>query len=178
MTDDRDIFAGPPNRAASVGGLGSPKRAPFARARGPWYGLAALVALMVGLLPLAQSAPAEDTPRFAYVDVLLDTRDKPLAAYQFEFTGGEGCQIVGIEGGEHAAFANPPYYDPAAMEHDRVIAAAYSTAADLPAGKTRISRLHLRVSGKPAFAIRLMTAGSTDGKPMTADISIREGDVK
>jgi hypothetical protein len=159
----------------------------MARATSPcllWGGRHGLVARATLVLCVlagwigAQTSPADTSPRFAYVDVLLDTHAKPLAAYQFEFTGGEGCQTVGIEGGEHPAFANPPYYDPAAMEHDRVIVAAYSTAAELPAGKMRISRLHLRVTGKPTFTIRLMTAGSTDGKPMAADISIREGDVK
>ena len=145
------------------------------------HGLVARATLLLGLLAggiIAQTVPTYTAPRFTYVDVMLDTKAKPLAAYQFEFTGGEGCQIVGIEGGGHVAFADPPYYDPAAMEHDRVIAAAYSMDAALPTGQTRISRLHLWLSGKPAFQIRLITAASTDGKPMAADISIREGDVK
>ena len=153
-------------------------RRSLARARGPWYGVAALVALLLGVFAMAQTALDNTAPRFTYVDVILNTHDKPLAAYQFEFDGGRDCQIVGIEGGEHPAFANPPYYDPAAMQHERVIAAAYSTAADLPKGVTRVSRLMLRVIGKPAYRIRVVTAASTDGKPMPAEISIGEGDVK
>jgi hypothetical protein len=149
--------------------------------RGGRHGLAAratvLLCVLAGLLT-AQPATTSTAPRFAYVDVVIDPAGKPLAAYQFEFTGGVGCQIVGVEGGEHPAFAAAPYYDPAAMQADRVIAAAYSTAEQLPAGKTRVSRLHLRLSGEPAYQVRLVTAGSTDGKPMKAEIVIREGDVK
>ena len=138
---------------------------------------AMLLAFLAGVIT-AQPTTTDTASRFTYVDVILDTHDMPLAAYQFEFTGGAGCQIIGIEGGEHPAFVNPPYYDPAAMQHDRVIAAAYSTVAELPKGATRISRLMLRVSGKPAYQVRLITAGSTDGKPMPAEISVREGDAK
>jgi hypothetical protein len=83
------------------------------------------VSLLAGSADLAREARADDTPAravapapspFTFVDVFIDPQGKPLAAYQFELrtTAGE-AKLVGIEGGEHAAFAHPPYYDPKAL---------------------------------------------------------------
>ena len=64
-------------------------------------------------------------------------------------TAGD-VKLVGIEGGEHAAFAQPPYYDPKALLNERIVIAAFNTAgADkLPSGKTRVARLMVRVDGE------------------------------
>ena len=69
----------------------------------------------------------------------MDSGSTPLAAYQIEFTATNGiARIVGIEGGAHPAFRQPPFYDPKAIQHEHVIIASFSTAnaADLPTGKT------------------------------------------
>src|SRR5256885_1567618 len=79
--------------------------------------------------------------RFATVDVYVDSSHDVLAAYQLEWTGqSANARIVGIEGGENSAFKEPPYYDPNAMQQERVILASFSTAnaAKLPRGKTRV----------------------------------------
>ena len=85
----------------------------------------------------ADPAPAARVVRFAYVDVYLDAGAKPLAAYQVELTPTAGDVVLtGLEGGEHAAFRDAPYYDPAALHaaKGRVIVAAFNTGADLPRG--------------------------------------------
>ena len=129
---------------------------------------------------MTQTAPASSQPaiRFTYVNVYIDSKDQPLAAYQFELkTTAGSVEIVGIEGGEHQAFAEPPYYDPAALRNDRVIIAAFNTGKQLPTGKTRIARVHLQISGdeSPQFSVDLQVAGSTDGQTIEANISIVQG---
>ncbi len=125
-------------------------------------------------------APRSASP-FRYVDVFIDTHGQPLAAYQFELRAPKGVQLVGIEGGEHQAFATPPYYDPKALLDDRIVIAAFDTGAELPAGKTRVARLSVRVGngGQPAksdYQVTLQVAASSDAKPIEGGtISISEG---
>jgi len=137
----------------------------------------------------AQSQPQESSDahresgpaiRFATVSVMLDPEGAPLAAYQVEVKATRGdVKIVGIEGGEHAAYGEPPYYDPAAMRQERVIIGAFSTAAaaSLPATATRIATIHLQITGdvEPTFATDLMAAATTGGKPIKATIQLKTG---
>lgn len=112
---------------------------------------------------------------FAAIDVFVDSGTKPLAAYQFELASQtEGVEIVGIEGGSHAAFSNPPYYDPRAMKNNRVILAAYHTGKDLPSGRSRVARVHVQVRGPGSHEYRTaLTASATlDGEHIPAEISI------
>ncbi|MGD8454178.1 MAG: hypothetical protein PVJ57_20380 [Phycisphaerae bacterium] len=128
--------------------------------------------------PASEPTPATNTaPRFGWVDVYLDSGDVPLAAYQFELTAETGdFQIVGIEGGEHPAFAEPPYYDPAALRHDRVILAAFSTADELPAGRTRVARVHVMTEGEPPqYVVALSVTATADGSLIPATSQIEEG---
>jgi hypothetical protein len=110
-----------------------------------------------------------DGVRFEAVDVSVDPNDKPLAAYQFELKAKSGeVQLAGLEGGEHPAFKAAPYYDPAALLQNKVIVAAFSTASELPRGRTRVARLMVQVTGPGATAYdaALSVAGSIDGKPI------------
>ena len=128
--------------------------------------------------PAAQEQPASP---FRALDVFIDTGDAPLAAYQFDFRAtGADVKLVGIEGGEHAAFAQPPYYDPRALSaaEPRVIVGAFSTADKLPKGRTRVARLMVHVQGDapPTYHADLQVAASTDAKPIaTATVSVQEG---
>lgn len=130
-----------------------------------------LAILFLGLaagLFAQQPAFEEGRARFCAVDIYVDSQSTPLAAYQLEFTATNGvAKIVGIEGGEHPAFRNPPYYDPKAMQHDRVIIAAFSTAApdQLPAGKTRVATIHIQTSEgtPPAFEVKVQAAADSQG---------------
>ena len=69
----------------------------------------------------AQLSLPEPGVRFAPVHIYLDSGDRSLAAYQFELKATAGqIEIVGVEAGEHKAFSEPPYYDPAALAKDRM----------------------------------------------------------
>lgn len=138
--------------------------------------------LLLGLaaeLPAQQPADEESRARFCAMDIYIDSGSTPLAAYQVEFAATNGiAKIVGIEGGEHAAFKAPPYYDPKAMQHERVIIASFSTrpTADLPKGKTRVATIHLQVpgGGAPAFEIKVQTAGDAQGRKIAVNASFEE----
>jgi hypothetical protein len=118
--------------------------------------------------------------RFTTVDIVIDAGDAPLAAYQIEFKATTpGVTIVGIEGGDHPAFSEPPYYDPKAIQQERVILASFNTADanDLPTGKTRVATIHLEVSGgiPPQYTIDLAVAADPQGARIEhADVEIQE----
>ena len=146
--------------------------------------MAALLLCMVALAgAAAQEAAPEAGPavRFEAVDVYVDSGKGTLAAYQFELAAEVGeVKIVGIEGGDHAAFAEPPYYDPAALAHNRVIIAAFNTGADLPTGKTRVARVHVQVTGaaEPEYALKLHVAADANGREIEATVSVMGGEAK
>ena len=128
----------------------------------------------------AQQTGADAAPvRFRAVDVYVDSFGVPMAAYQLDFSVTNGvAKIVGIEGGEHPAFREPPFYDPEAMQRERVIIAAFSTesADKLPAGKTRVATIHLEIIGtaKPEFEIKVVTAGDQSGRKIVASATAEE----
>ena len=128
----------------------------------------------------AGEAAVESGARFAYLDVWIDSGQNPLAAYQFELAAEVGdVRIVGIEGGDGPIYADPPYYDNRAMQHDQVILAAFSTAgADaLPRGNVRVARIHVMIEGDeaPEYVLKLHAAARTDGEPIEADLKIEKG---
>ncbi len=127
---------------------------------------------------------AEEVPsmsRFVAIPVFVDSGTTPLAAYQFEFAGAGGdILLVGLEGGPHDAFASPPHYDPTALQGNRVVVAAFTTAASetLPVGRVHVATLHLQVGANPTprFVARLVTAADPDGTRIPATISTTSGD--
>ena len=140
---------------------------------------------MATLLTATQVAravrPTEPRVRFAPVHIYLDSGDKPLAAYQFELKATTGrIKIVGVEGGEHAAFKEAPYYDPAALAKDRIIIAAFNTGRDLPRGRTRIATVHLQILGdaEPEYELDLTVAADADGRKLPAKLTLERGEVK
>jgi len=140
--------------------------------------------LLLSLQAVSGGPQAPDPAvRFETVDVFVDTTDKALAAYQLEFfSAAGGAKIAGIEGGAHPAFATPPYYDPKAMQQDRVILAAFTTddAGALPVGKTRVATIHLQTTGTnlPDFQIRLQAAADAAGRTITAEATFQERNTK
>jgi hypothetical protein len=124
------------------------------------------------------SKPLAQKVRFAPVHVYLDSGSKPLAAYQFELKAASGqIKIVGVEGGEHPAFKEAPYYDPAALMNDRIIIAAFNTGRDLPTGRTRIATIHLQILGdaEPEYQLTLVTAAGADGNELPVEITYTKG---
>jgi len=122
---------------------------------------------------------AQSGVRFAPLHIYLDSGNSSLAAYQFELKAAAGqIKIVGVEGGQHAAFKEAPYYDPAALAKERIIIAAFSTGGDLPKGRTRIATIHLQIAGdvEPKYELKLIVAGDADGKEIPAEITLKKGE--
>ena len=139
-----------------------------------------VVVLFFGLaaeLFAQETATEEGRTRFCAVDIYVDSKASLLAAYQLEFSVTNGvAKIVGIEGGEHPAFHEPPFYDPKAMQHERVILAAFSTGNELPSGKTRVATIHLQVVSDAALQceLRLQAAGNAAAARIAAEASFKE----
>ncbi len=89
-------------------------------------------------------------------------------------------KIVGVEGGEHPAFQEAPYYDPAALMNDRIIIAAFNTGSDLPHGRTRIATIHLQILGdaEPQYELKLIVAADKEGERIPADLNLQTGESK
>lgn len=137
--------------------------------------LAIFAVVLLGQTPVPTS---QDAVRFSSVELVIDPHGQPLAAYQLEFVADpKRVTLVGIEGGEHPAFANPPYYDPKALSQSRVVLAGLNTGSDLPRARTRVATLHLQVVGadEPNYSAKIQVAGSPAGHPIAADVSISRG---
>lgn len=143
--------------------------------------LSIVAPLLAGVPALTAKKPAEGRVRFAPVHIYLDSGDKPLAAYQFELRSRTGqIKIVGVEGGAHPAFREAPYYDSAALMHDRIIIAAFNTGTDLPHGRTRIATIHLQILGdaEPQYELRLVVASDAEGENLPATLTLETGEQK
>jgi hypothetical protein len=128
--------------------------------------------------PSRASAPSPAV-RFGHVDVFVETTGQPLAAYQVEITATAGdVALVGIEGGEHAAFKAPPYYDPKALGRKHIILGAFNTSTELPRGRTRVARLMVQITGaaRPAYEAKVQVAAAPDGKPTAATVSVSDSE--
>ncbi len=138
--------------------------------------VALIVLCLIGVGALAAQtrhhAPARAV--FGTVEVWADSGGEPIAAWQVRLRAQRaGVKIVGIEGGAHEAYAQPPYYDTRAMQNDHVILAALSTADDLPVGKTRIASVHYmsETGAPPRFEAQFIAAANTDAQRITLAIT-------
>ena len=132
---------------------------------------------------LAQPSATNQPLRFRTVDIFIDSRETPLAAYQLEFSIKSGnAKVVGIEGGEHPAFKEAPFYDPKAIQQERVIIAAFNTAAagNLPKGRTRVATIHLQVGGEQTaeYSVQLETAATAGGNKISMKATFEERKAK
>jgi hypothetical protein len=165
-----------------------------------------LIAIVIASCILAPQVVQARKPqpakvRFAPVHIYLDPAGKPLAAYQFElvcsvpvrayFSAADEdnasqrpdehpVKIVGVEGGEHPAFKEAPYYDPAALQNERIIIAAFNTGSDLPTARTHIATIHLQITGdaEPKYALSLTTAADANGENLPVEITLEKGEQK
>ena len=137
------------------------------------------------IVPVLARQVKQDIPtvqsnvRFAPLHIYLDSGNKQLAAYQFELKAAAGqIKIVGVEGGQHKAFEEAPYYDPAALANDRIIIAAFNTGSELPKGRTRIATIHLQIIGdaEPDYELKLTVAADVDANEIPAKISFDKGE--
>ena len=153
---------------------------------GGWNPFRVLAGGMLFTLALAcpnasgqSTATNQANVRYEAVDVYVDANDKPLAAYQLEFKAGGGeVKIVGIEGGEHPAFREAPFYDPKAIQQERVLLAAFSTrmASELPKGRTRVATIHIQVGGTTQvhLELKLHVAADAQGSTIQAEATFVE----
>jgi hypothetical protein len=132
--------------------------------------------IIVLLWPVQVSAQSEI--RFRQLPIYIDSNDQPLAAYQIELVvESNDAQIVGVEGGEHPAFKNPPYYDPKALMGGRIVLAAFSTAKDLPKGRNQMLSVHVRESSEhPVYRLKLIAAADAQGKPIEVKLSFESNE--
>lgn len=117
--------------------------------------------------------------RFAPLHIYLDSGTRSLASFQFELKATTGqIEIVGVEAGEHEAFSEPPYYDPAARMQNRIIIAAFNTGQNLPKGRTRIATVHLQITGEtePQYELSLTVAGDAEGNEIPAKLTFEKGE--
>lgn len=115
--------------------------------------------------------------RFEVRDIYIDPEGEALAAWQFELLDPERrVTVVGIEGGEHPAFAKAPYYDAAALARGRVVVAAFDVGSDLPRARTRVARLHVEIRGEgdPRLEARLVVAGDANGREVSARVTVEK----
>ena len=124
--------------------------------------------LLVAAAFLLQEKPEV---RFVAIDVMIDAGKSPLAAYQFELTGGDAARIVGVEGGA-GPFREAPYHDPAALQGGRIIIAAFTTDPHPPSGRVHVARLHLMETGSPEYSAKLVVAAAPGGKPIEAKVEL------
>ncbi|MFG0307454.1 MAG: hypothetical protein ACF8Q5_14710 [Phycisphaerales bacterium JB040] len=103
-----------------------------------------------------------------------DGTSPELGAWQVEYIGSSDAGevlLVGVEGGEHDAYAEPAFYDPEALAGGRVILAAYAVDGELPSGRTRIARLHVQSpAGGFESAVTLIAAGDAGGQRIEAAV--------
>ena len=132
--------------------------------------------LFSALLLSSSSRQGAEEERFFHLDVFVDPYGVPLAAWQVHVEDETGrAVLVGIEGGEHAAFVEPAYHDPAALQGERVILAALSVDSDLPRERTRVARLHWSVRGdvEPDFRIELQAAADPSGAQIHPKVEVQ-----
>lgn len=127
--------------------------------------------------PHIRDSAARTDARFGWVDIYLDSGDSALAAWQVELHAITGdAALVGIEGGDHPAFAEPPYYDPEALQSgERVVLASFDTARHVPTGRTRVARVHVRTRGEVVWQVRVQAAAASDGRRLDPEVTIKEG---
>lgn len=148
----------------------------------------ALLTLTLAALVAAQTA--RPTIRFAAYDLLIDTNYKPLGAYQVRIESTTAnIKLVGVEGGvKGTAFADPPTYDPRALNAstesefggggDKIILAAYTlSAAPAPTQPVRVARIHVQITGgtgsqEPEWSLTLDAAADAQGKRITPTIQL------
>lgn len=116
-----------------------------------------------------ERAASSSATRFAAYDVVIDSGAAELAAWQLDVRDASGrARLVGVEGGDARAFAEPPRHDPRALAGGRVVIAAFTTSAGAPSGRARVARLHYAIDGaaEPELIVRVAAAATSDGTPI------------
>ena len=132
-----------------------------------------LALLLFSLLTFAQAPTSE----FAVFDIYLDTGAEPLAAYQLKISDERAAvKILSVEGGEHPSFAEPPKFDPKAIQRDVIKIAAFSLngRGQHPSGRTRIASLHVEIGPglTPEWIATVQAAAGPGGAKISTQVTI------
>jgi hypothetical protein len=133
------------------------------------------------VLYLASSVGAAPPKTFGTVVVTLDPMGEELAGWQLRADFGKGyAAIVGIEGGEHPAWAEPAHYDPRALNGGEIVLAALAADTELPTGPTVVAVIHVEhyVSGLPPLEISEVVAVGSDGNEIPVTVTQENGDLR
>ena len=141
-----------------------------------------ILTLVLAGTVLGEGITAQTGVRFKTANLVINTNNKPLAAYQVELLyDKERVTIVGLEGGTIDGFDEPPFYDRIGMEDGRIILAAFILDdSKAPKGEICVSRIHLRVAGAQpiVLSVRVITAAKPGGDSIniSAEVVIVETD--
>jgi hypothetical protein len=141
-----------------------------------------ILSLVLAGTVLGEETPAQTGVRFKTANLVINTNNKPLAAYQVELLyDKERVTIVGLEGGAIDGFDEPPFYDRIGLEGGRIILAAFILDdRKAPQGKICVSRIHLRVADAQPIVLsaRVITAAKPGGDSIniSAEVIIVETD--
>lgn len=127
--------------------------------------------------PVAK-APSEH--HFEPWDLMLDSAGTPLAAWQVLIeptAAGAAPSIVGIEGGDAVAYAEPPAYDPAQLDVGRIVLGAFSLrdADALPQASFHAATVHFDFPAAPtsdALRVRVEAAADPAGNPVRVQATL------
>lgn len=124
-----------------------------------------------GASSLEARSPARQ--EFVAYDLHIDPKGQDLAAWQIEVRARH-AKVVGVEGGEHVAFRDAPYYDRRALSQGLIKLAAFQLEQDFPTKRTRVARLHFAIEAgrTPELAVELQVASTPEGKIAGAEVSI------
>jgi hypothetical protein len=119
--------------------------------------------------------------RFAAYDLYISPKGEPLAAYQIRIKAMSGnVEIISVQGGEHSAFKEAPFFDPKAIQKGTIKLAAFSTkeAAELPTRETRVASIQIQTDrpGEVPFDLDLQAVATTNGRPIEAKVRFIERD--
>jgi len=109
-------------------------------------------------------AEAEPAERFVVrtIPIVIDSKDKPLAAWQVYITAEGGTFRVTGMASSFPAYAETPLYDRQSErgENDRLIVANVTLAepGELPTGPTQVATVTVMTKGDPEFKIKLIVA--------------------
>ncbi|MEM7235373.1 MAG: hypothetical protein AAF517_24590 [Planctomycetota bacterium] len=119
----------------------------------------------------------DESIRFEYWELSVDSAETALAAWQIEVVDPEGrTEFLAFEGGSHSAFSKPPKYVAKELVRGKLILAAFSTAKDLPRKKTVVAGLHVQVrgDGDPMYRVRIVAAAGADGNELEASVTLKK----
>ena len=135
------------------------------------------IALIAALAALPAWAQDESTPSFAAYEIVIDPGAQRLAAWQVEIANPTWT-IVGIEGGA-PPFEEPAFHDPKALQHDRIVLAAFTKPEDAQPGAQRVAIVHVMesqtasdIEKTPETRASVIAAGNGDGARIHVTVKV------